>query len=240
MFQRILESKMKALTEVMDHLVPHDVLHLGPVTITSTVINTWIIMAVLFVTVFLLTRNLADKPRTGRQHLLELFVQFLQGIIEQGMGKAGRRYIFLVGGVFLFILFLNLGWFIPGMIPPTTDINTTAALAVVAILLVQVIGIRQQGVGGYLKHFLLPMPVLLPMNLIEQVVRPFSLAVRLFGNLFGGKTVVTILAAMIPLILPVPVMLLEVLTGFIQAFVFATLTVVYLAGLTERHGEEHH
>lgn len=238
MFQRIIEAKVHELSQVMDHLVAHEVFRIGPAVVTSTVVSTWVVMAVLIPLVILLTRNLSDKPR-GVQHVLEMLVEFLHGIIEQGMGKVGRRYLFLVGTVFVFILFLNLSWFIPGMVPPTTDINTTAALAVVSYLIVQIIGLRQQGLGGYLRHYIEPVPFLLPMNIIEQVVRPFSLAVRLFGNLFGGKTVVTILAALIPLILPVPVMMLEILTGFIQAFVFATLTVVYLAAIAIRHDDHH-
>lgn len=224
---------------VLEHLVRHDVFHIGPAAITSTVVHTWIIMALLFVVVFVFTRGLAavkwsERPH-GRHAFLEIAVEAFYGLIEPALGPGGRRYAGFVGTYFIFILFMNLSWFIPGMVPPSSDIMTTAALAVLGIMIVIGAGIREQGVGHYLGNFLQPMPFLAPLNVLEELVKPFSLAVRLFGNMFGGKMVVLVFGMLAPLFLPIPIMGLEVLFGTIQAFVFALLLVVYLQGATQGH-----
>lgn len=151
------------------------------------------------------------------------------------MDKEGRRYIPVVGTLFLFILFLNLSWFIPGMKPPTTDLSTTAGFAVVTIIMVQLIGIKKKGLGGYIKHFFQPTPFLFPINLAEELVKPVSLSLRLFANMFGEKTVVTVLFLMVPLLCPIPVMLLGVIMGLIQALVFSLLTVIYISNFVQGH-----
>jgi len=229
-----LDRIVQQLNEVMDHLVRFDVLHIGPVTITSTVINTWIVMIVLFAAVKLLTRGgFHEKPR-GAQVFIEMLVEFLYGLLEGAMGKHGRKYLWIVGSLFVFILAMNLSWFIPGFVPPTTDIMTTAALAITTIVLTHVMGIKEKTFRGYLHNYVSPVVIMLPMNILEEIVKPFSLAIRLFGNMFGEKTVVTILAVLVPVVLPVPVMMLGLLMGFIQAFIFTLLTCTYLA--TQTHG----
>lgn len=229
-----MEAKMQELAEVIDHLVRHEVFRIGPLVVTTTVVNTWIIMAALFAVVYLLTRNLSDKPK-GAQAFLELVVEFIYSLIDTGMGRAGRKYLPIVGSLFVFILFLNLSWFIPGMVPPTTDLMTTAALAITTVVLVHAMGIQAKGVVGYIKHFGQPVIVMAPMNVIEEVVKPFSLAIRLFGNMFGEKMVVTILFILFPLLAPTPVMGLGILMGFIQAFIFSLLSVTYLGTATQGH-----
>jgi len=226
---------MQQLAEVIDHLVRHEAFRIGPVVITTTVVNTWIVMAVLFAVVFLLTRKLDEKPK-GAQALLEVIIEFFYSLIDTGMGKSGRKFVPIVGAIFTFIAFLNLSWFIPNMVPPTTDLMTTAALGITTLAIVHAMGIREKGLVGYLRHFAEPTPILLPMNLLEEVVRPFSLAIRLFGNMFGEKMVVTILFILAPLIAPTPVMALGILMGLIQAFIFTLLTVTYLATATHGHG----
>jgi len=229
-----LERIIQQLNEVMDHLVRFDVLHIGPVTITSTVINTWIVMILLLVAVKLVTRGGFHERPKGAQVVIELLVEFIYGLLEGAMGKHGRKYLWIAGSLFVFILAMNLSWFIPGFVPPTTDIMTTAALALTTIVLTHIMGIREKGLSGYLHNFVSPVVIMLPMNILEEIVKPFSLAIRLFGNMFGEKTVVTILAILVPLVLPVPVMLLGLLMGFIQAFIFTLLTATYLA--TQTHG----
>lgn len=229
-----MEARIRELAQVMDHMVRHVVFRVGPVEVTSTVVNTWIVMAVLFLVAYLLTRNLSEKPRGG-QTLLEIAVEFFYSLIDSGYGKDGRRYLPIVGALFTFIVFLNLSWFIPGMLPPTTDLMTTAALGVSTIILVQVVSMREKGLKGYLKRFAEPVAIMLPMNIIEEIVKPFSLSVRLFGNMFGEKMVVTILFILVPLLAPTPVMVLGVLMGAIQAFIFTLLTVTYLASATKGH-----
>lgn len=219
----------------MDHLVRQDVIQLGPVVITSTVINTWIVMAVLMGVVWLVTRGGFHQVPRGAQALIEMLVEFIYSLMDEPLGKEGRRYLWITGSLFVFIFFLNVSWFIPGFVPPSTDIMTTAALAVTTIIIVQVMGIQKKGVKGYLKNFTQPVSLMLPMNILEEIVKPFSLAIRLFGNMFGEKTVVMILGILVPVVLPVPIMLLGLLMGAIQAFIFTLLSVTYLATQTQGH-----
>jgi len=225
---------LSALGDIMAHVQPHEVFHLGPVPIYSTVVNTWIMMALLLSGVFLATRKLNHIPR-GVQHILEMVLEFFYSLLEEAMGKEGRRYLPLVATLFIFILSLNLAWLIPGMKPPTMDLSTTAGFAITTIILVQLIGIRKRGLVGYIRHFFQPVPFLFPLNVIEELVKPVSLSLRLFGNMFGEEMVVVILFLMIPFLLPTPVMFLGILMGFIQAFVFSLLTITYIANFVHGH-----
>lgn len=230
-----MEARIQALIDGIAHLARHEVFRIGPVSISTTVINTWIVMAVLFFIVWLLTRNgFRERPR-GVQTFLEIVMEFFYGLIDESMGKAGRRFVALGGSLFIFILALNISWFIPGMVPPTTDIMSTAAFAVTAIVLIQLLALREKGIGGYFKHFMQPTPLMAPMNVLEEVIKPFSMSIRLFGNMFGEKMVVTILFALVPLLFPVPVMMLGVLMGAIQAYIFTLLSITYLAAATQGH-----
>lgn len=229
------EAKITELTHIMEHLTPYVVFYIGPIPITSTVVTTWVIMAILFVVAFICTRSLTLVPRRGRQHFIELFILFIWSVLETAMGREGRRFLPLVGTLFIFILFLNLAWFIPGLMPPTMDLSTTAAFGVTTIITVQLIGIANNGVGKYLKHFVSPSPALAPLNIVEELVKPVSLSLRLYGNMFGEKMVVSILAILVPLIVPVPVQLLGVLMAFIQAFVFTLLTTTYITTMVQGH-----
>lgn len=229
-----MEQKIQALIEVVPHIIRHEVFHIGPIPITSTVINTWLVMAIMFVAAFLLTRRLGDKPK-GAQAFLEIVVEYFYSMLDEGLGKSGRKYLPIVGTLFIFILFLNLSWFIPNMVPPTTDLMTTAGLAITTIIIVQIMGIKEQGLGGYLGNFAKPIPMMLPLNILEEFVKPFSLAIRLFGNLFGEKMVTSIFFILVPFLVPIPLMALGVLMGAIQAFIFTLLTVTYLATSTHGH-----
>ncbi len=225
---------LENLQHLLEHVRPTVLFHIGEIPITTTVFNTWIVMLILFPTAYLVSRRLQARPR-GMQNLLELLADFFNGLLEDNMGKEGRKFLPLVGTLFLFILFLNLSWFIPDMKPPTTDLSTTAAFAVVTIVLVQLIGIKKRGLKGYIKHFFQPSPFLFPLNLIEELVKPVSLALRLFANMFGEKTVVAALFLLFPLLLPLPVMILGVIMGLIQALVFSLLTVVYISTFIQGH-----
>ncbi|MDN5347029.1 MAG: F-type H+-transporting ATPase subunit a [Clostridia bacterium] len=229
-----MSEKIQELATIMDHMRPHIIFHIGPIPVTSTVVNTWIIMALLFLFFFWLSRNLRYFPR-GVQHIPELLLEFFGNLLEEAMGKEGRRYLPLVATLFIFILSLNLAWLVPTMKPPTMDLSTTAAFGVTTIILVQLIGIRKKGLVGYIKHFFSPMPFLFPLNVVEELVKPVSLSLRLFGNIFGEKMVVTILLILVPFLLPTPVMLLGLLMGLIQAFVFTLLTITYIANFIHGH-----
>jgi len=229
-----VEEKLAELAHIMEHLRPHTVLYIGNIPISSTVVTTWMVMAILTIAVFLATRNLSSKPR-GVQHLLEMLIGFIEGLLEDAMDKEGRKYLPLIATLFLFILSLNLSWFIPTVKPPTIDISTTAAFGVTTVVVIQIFAIQKKGVGGYLHHFTEPTIALAPLTIIEEFVKPVSLSLRLFGNMFGEKMVVTILFMLLPLVVPTPVMLLGVLMGFIQAFVFTLLPITYLQTFIKGH-----
>ncbi|NLW06633.1 MAG: F0F1 ATP synthase subunit A, partial [Clostridia bacterium] len=124
---------------------------------------------------------------------------------------------------------------IPGMKPPTMDLSTTAGFAITTIIIVQIIGIRKRGLVGYIRHFFQPVPFLFPLNIVEELVKPVSLSLRLFGNMFGEEMVVVILFLLLPFLLPTPVMFLGLLMGFIQAFVFTLLTITYISAFIHGH-----
>ncbi|MEW6624184.1 MAG: F0F1 ATP synthase subunit A [Bacillota bacterium] len=230
-----MTEKVKAMSKIMDKMTPEHMFNIGPVPIDSTVVNQWIAMIVLFGLVFWLTRGLAAKPKTKKQAFLELMIQFFYGLLEPNLGKKGRKYLPLVGSLFLFILTMNLLWFIPGIIPPTTDLSTTFGLAITTIITIHVIGIFSNGIKGYLHHYAQPFLALAPLNVVEEAVKPVSLSLRLFGNMFGEKVAVTILFILVPLFIPIPVMMLGVLMGVVQAFVFTLLTVTYLTTSVKGH-----
>lgn len=234
MLESFLASRLEAINHVLTEVAPRPLWHVGPFEITTTVVNSWVVVAIIGVLAWWVGRRVQYRPR-GIQTLAEVFYRFVEGLLEQSLGHSDRRFVPLVGAYFLLVLGLNYAWFIPGVVPPTTDLSTTAALAAVDILLVQVYAARAVGVRRWAKRFLEPFPFMLPMNILEETVKVFSLSVRLFGNLFGGDMVVAALFVLVPFLAPTPVMLLEVLFGFIQALIFATLTSVYVATAIGHH-----
>lgn len=228
-----MERILSQLGGILDDLVRYEVVKLGPVSITSTVVNTWIVIAVIMGFVFLLRRTGFHRIPKGAQALVEILIEFVYGLMDEPLGKEGRRFLWIPGSLIVFIFFLNVAWFIPNFVPPTTDVMTPAALALTTIIIVQVMGFREKGLKGYIGNFTQPVALMLPMNLISEIIKPFSLTLRLFGNMFGEKMVVTILGLLVPVFLPVPVMLLGLLMGAIQAFIFTLLSVNYLADQTQ-------
>jgi F-type H+-transporting ATPase subunit a len=224
---------MAELTNILGHLDRK--VMFGIPWLTTTVVHTWEIFAILLVLCFLATRKLSDAKPGKVQIVLEMLVEFIYGLVEPGLGREGRRYLWLLGGLFVAILALNFSWFIPGMIPPVTDFSTTAALGVFAVLAVHIVGASRAGLKHYIQHYTQPSPLMAPLTLIEELVKPFTLGIRLFGNMFGEKMVVTVLFILAPLFFPTPVMLLGVIMGFVQAFVFTILTTSYLTGIIHGH-----
>lgn len=228
-------GRMAQLATVMEELKPSVVFHLGPIPVTTTVVTTWIIMGVLILIALLTTRKLQERP-LGWQNLPEMAVEFVLSLLDTFMGKRGRKYLPMIATLFIMILFLNLSWIIPGTKPPTMDISTTLAFAVVTIIAVQILSASEVGVKNYLHTFSAHGLLLAPLEIIEEAVKVLSLSLRLYGNMFGEETVVTILFILVPLVVPAAVQLLGVLFGFIQAYIFTLLTISYL---TTRTTTEH-
>jgi len=202
---------------------------LGPVPITEAVVATWIIMAFLTLGGFLVTRRLSVVP-SRTQAAFELIVDTVDGQIRDTMQAEPGPYRAFIGTLFAFIFVANWSSLIPGVQPPTAHLETDAALALLVFLAVIWFGVRAGGVRGYLATFASPSPIMIPLNFIESITRTFSLLVRLFGNVMSGVFVVGIVLSLAGLLVPIPLMALDLLTGAVQAYIFAILAMVFIAG----------
>ena len=205
------------------------VFHLGPVPITEAVLATWAIMAVLVAGSALVTMRLRAVP-SATQTVFELIVETVDGQIRDTMRTEPAPYRAFVGTLFAFIFVANWCTLIPGVEPPTAHLETDLALAILVFLAVIWFGIRAGGVSGYLATFATPSPLMIPLNFIESVTRTFSLFVRLFGNVMSGVFMISIVLSLAGLFVPIPLMALDLLTGAVQAYIFAILAMVFIAG----------
>jgi F-type H+-transporting ATPase subunit a len=206
------------------------VFQIGPVAVTTPVIATWGIMLLLAGGSWLLTRRLSLHP-SRLQAGLELVVDTLEGQIRDTMRAEPAPFLPLIGTLFLFIFAANWSSLIPGVEPPTAHLETDAALALIVFVAVAWFGIRSRGLRGYAATFAEPTVLMIPLNLIETITRTFSLVVRLFGNVMSGVFVVGIVLSLVGLLVPVPLMALDLLTGAVQAYIFSVLAMVFIAGV---------
>ncbi|MDR0399487.1 MAG: F0F1 ATP synthase subunit A [Treponema sp.] len=218
------------------------------IDINETILVSWVVMAILILASLFLTRRLREVPR-GAQIFLEWAVEFLNNFSREHFGRRAQVYGPYIGTVFLFLLLANiipvfspmavsvLGIEPPFVIrPPTRDINLTAALALVSILLVFFGGLRARGIRGWAKNLFHPVPMMLPFNLLEYVIRPVSLCLRLFGNILGGYIIMLLVELAMPVPLAVPVVLslyFDFFDGLIQAVVFTFLTTLFIGEAVE-------
>lgn len=200
----------------------------GGIPIAESVAVSWIVMGVLVVLSIVLTRHLRVTEPTRRQVALETAVTGLEHIFDGILGEKGRRYVPYMVTVLLYIGVSNIiGLF--GFKPPTKDLNVTAALALMSIVLVETSGIRSKGLKGWLKSFADPSPVIAPMNLLEVIIRPLSLCMRLFGNVLGAFVIMELIKQLLPVALPVPFSLyFDIFDGLLQAYVFTFLTSMFI------------
>jgi F-type H+-transporting ATPase subunit a len=189
-------------------------------------------MVVLGVAAFALTRKLDQKP-TRRQAVMELIVATLDTQIAETTGANPAPYRGFIGTLFLFILVANWSSLIPGVEPPTAQLETDAALALLVFLSVIWFGIRSGGLRGWLKSFAAPNALMIPLNMLASVTRVFSMFVRLFGNVMSGVFVIGIVASLAGLLVPIPLMALDLLTGLVQAYIFAVLAMVFISATVE-------
>jgi len=203
------------------------------VPINATVFYTWIVMALLTVASILITRNLRpDVPPNRWRTALEVIVQGIQGQIEEISQGPSRHLLYYAGTLFLFVAASNLLLVIPGFEPPTSSLSTTTALALSVLIAVPLFGISSRGLGGYLKTYLEPSVIMLPFNIISEFSRGISLAIRLYGNIMSGAVIAAILLTVAPFFFPVVMDVLGLLTGMIQAYIFAILATDYISSAT--------
>lgn len=201
--------------------------------VNATLVNTWIVMALLVGISMLITRNLRpDVPPNRWRTALEVIVKLIQGQIEEVTRNSARHVMYFAGTLFLFIALSNLMLVIPGFSPPTSSLSTTVALALSVLVAVPVFGIASGGVGSYLKTFIEPSIIMLPFNIIGEFSRGISLAIRLYGNVMSGAVIAAILLTVAPFFFPVVMDMLGLLTGMIQAYIFAILATVYISSAT--------
>jgi len=210
-----------------------------------------LLLITLVLTIFsLIVRSRLSVENPGRlQIVLEDFVNGFHSLLDDFVGPKGRRYLPLIGSMFLLIWLSNLAGLVPGLMAPTSNLNVTLGCALTVWVFYHVQGVKEQGLVAYLKHFAVPpgspvamAPLMLIIELISHVARVMSLTLRLFGNIFGEELVIIILASLVPFVVPLPMMFLGLLTGTLQALIFVILTMVYLgaAVTVEHHDEAHH
>lgn len=196
---------------------------------------TWLIILVLAGLSVVATKALSAVPG-GLQNFMEVIIGGIENMLVETMGEHGRPYFPLIATLAIFIAVSNLIGLIPGFFPPTANINTTAACAVVVFVTTHVVGVKEHGFG-YIKHFMGPIIWLAPMMFFIEVIghfsRVISLTLRLFGNMNGHELVLMIFFGLAPFLVPMPMMMMGILVSFIQAFVFMLLAMIYISGSLE-------
>jgi len=222
------------------------------VPITETVTVSWAVMLILIIASLIVTNRLKQIPR-GSQAILEAGVEFLNGFANKQFGSLSKFLAPYIGSLFLFLLVANIIGVLspvevrvfghefrpPFMVrPPTRDINVTMALAAISIVLIPVCGIVARGVRGWLGHFLYPLPMMLPFNIMEYGIRLSSLALRLFGNVLAGVVLMRMIEGVMPIALPMIFSLyFDFFDGAIQAVIFVFLTSLYISEVVKVHNE---
>lgn len=196
--------------------------------ITETITTTWLIMLVIILLAWLGGRNLEKIPGTF-QNIMEILVDAINGLTKSTMGEDKMKFAPYMGTLALYLAFANLSGLL-ALRPPTADLNTTLALALMTFFATQYYGLRSKGVG-YLKGFIEPFPLLLPLNIIGEIANPISLSFRLFGNIVGGVIIMGLLYSVLPIVVPVlPHIYFDVFSGLLQTFIFLMLSMVFISG----------
>jgi F-type H+-transporting ATPase subunit a len=214
------------------------------VPISDTVISSWIIMAILVIAAFVLTRKMREIPKKP-QLLLEAFIGFMDDFAKDKIGHHGRDFLPFLGTIFIFLIAANLAPMITPMggfgfeplfviKPVTRDINVTAALAIIVIVTTLASSLIYRGPKGYLKSLVSPIPVMLPFNIMEYAIKPMSLCLRLFGNILGAYIIMLLIEAVMPIAFPpIAGLYFDLFDGLIQAVVFTFLSTMYVAEAIE-------
>lgn len=210
----------------------------GFFSLNATILYTWLVMALLTIGSWLITRRLSSGTDISHwQNLLEVLVTGMRDQIREVSRRDPGRFLPFIGTLFLFIALSNLLMVVPAYRPPTGSLSTTTALAICVFIAVPLYGIAQEGIIGYLRHYIEPTVFMLPFNLIGELSRTLALAVRLYGNIMSGTMIAGILLSLAPFIFPIFMDLLGLLTGMIQAYIFAILAMVYIASAQTVHAE---
>lgn len=212
------------------------------VKLNATILFSWLVMALLSIGSWLITRRLSTGTEIPRfQNMLEVLVTGMREQIREVSHQDPGKYLPFIGTLFLYIALANLLSIVPGYRPPTGSLSTTAALATCVFIAVPIYGIGSQGLAGYFHHYIRPTVLMLPFNIIGELSRTLALAVRLYGNMMSGTVIAAILIGFVPLFVPILMQALGLLTGMIQAYIFAVLAMVYIASaikVQKQHEED--
>ena len=228
-----------------NQLLIEPVMELGPLVITNTVIMTWLIMGVICLVAWLVSRRLNIEPGPV-QTAVEGMVSAIDEAVAAVEPQHGRYIMPFIGSLWIFLVIANLSGLIPGAHSPTRDLSATAALAFLVFLSTHWYGIRIQGLKHYLRHYLLPTPILLPFHLISEITRTVALAVRLFGNMMSLEMAALLILLVAGFLAPVPILMLHIVEALVQAYIFGMLALIYVAGGIQsqqlrqsKQGEQH-
>lgn len=212
-----------------DELTIIPLFQIGPVTITTTVVTTWILIALIGSVAWAATRRLKLQPGP-----VQTAVEGIVSTIESAVGEVAMRHtreiMPFIGTLWIFLVAANLSGLIPEIHAPTRDLSATAALAFIVFLSTHWFGIRIQGLRRYLRHYLAPSPILLPFHLISEVTRTIALAVRLFGNMMSLEMAALLILLVAGFLVPVPILMLHIVEALVQAYIFGMLALIYVSG----------
>lgn len=210
----------------METVIPQVVFQIFGLSFTETVVSTWVMMVIIILGAMLIKKFM---PSMG-----EFIIEFINNIVASVMPEGTRvsKYISILGGLAVFLIFANTFSIFPLMVSPTANINTTIALAVVVFFAVHIFGVIEKGAWGYVKDFASPI-FILPLEIVSQFSRTLSLSVRLFGNILSTDLIVAIVFSLIPFIVPLPLAALGMLTGVLQAYIFIVLASLYISSAVE-------
>ena len=235
-------------------LAAEKIFSIGPIPITNTIFTTWIVTFILIIFAYMATRKISAVPQ-GLQNIAEVAVETFQDLVSTIAGDKTKVFLPIVGSFFFFILFGNYLGLLPGIgtvgffendgetfVPLfrsiNSDLNTTVALALVSLIATHFLSVKYLGLSGYLGKFLSLNPIFLFVGFLEiigEATKILSLSFRLFGNIFAGEVLLTTASTrLFAFIIPIPFYFLEMLVGFVQALIFAMLTLVFMVILTQK------
>jgi F-type H+-transporting ATPase subunit a len=213
------------------------VLWVGPVPITQTSVTALAVAVALVLLALVLRRAVVHRPGSALAVIAELAATWPDGLVKDVVGRSVPWLATFAGSLMYFLAACAVAGQLPGVRTPTSNLAMTSSLAVLVFLAVPVAGIRAQGFAGYLRHYVRPSPLMLPFELMSEVSRTFALSVRLFGNMLSGYLIVALLVALTGVFVPMPLMALDLLIGFLQAYIFGVLATVYIGAALRVRGE---
>lgn len=210
----------------------------GPLAVTRALLTSAAVSVALVLAAAVVRSRLRRRPESLFSVLGIMGFQTIDGLVQEVVGHPSPLLTTFSGSLFLFIAACNLSGQLPGVTPPTANLAATSALAVVVLAAAPVAGIASRGVKGYFKDYIRPNPLLLPLHIVTELSRTLALSVRLFGNIMSGHLIVALLVSLTGLLVPMPMMALDLLIGLLQAYIFALLSTVYIGAAIRTQEEQ--